>query len=223
MQATSALRFALLVYTRPETDVREYRVVTFEAVSESELVIETDHLVMRPSREADADEAFDLLTHPDLQFVDPALAPRDVEDMRRSIASGRAGIGRNEDDLIHHEWTVRTKSDGELVALASCEVMRKGELVPIDDERGKRVEPREVRAVEPTIYVHPGHQGHGYGPEAVAAVELFAHREYGATESLPKIDPSNKRSRRKAAERGATRVLPATIYNPLETWRRPLP
>jgi RimJ/RimL family protein N-acetyltransferase len=97
--------------------------------------------------------------------------------------------------------------------------MRRVDLQAVD---GKATEV-ELRVVEPTIYVHPDHQGNRYGPEAVQAIEDFAHRYYHATETRPKIDPANTRSSAMAEKRGAKRVLPATIYDPLETWLRGLP
>src|SRR5437016_2209320 len=78
--APNAVRLASSCHAVARQKCGSMRLMTFQAVSGSELVIDTDNLLIRPSSEADAAEAFGLLTHPELQFVDPARAPRDVDD-----------------------------------------------------------------------------------------------------------------------------------------------
>jgi RimJ/RimL family protein N-acetyltransferase len=189
--------------------------VSFLRASDPELVIRTPRLTLRPATQVDAEDCFELIAHPDLPFV--SARPSSVEDMRASIQHGR--VPGESEDLIHHEWTVRRNDDNALVAFASCNMMRRVDLQTVD---GKATEV-ELRVIEPTIYVHPAHQRNGYGPETVGAIEDFGHRYYGATESRPKIDPGNAASREMARKRGAKRLLPATIYDPLETWTRRLP
>lgn len=194
----------------------------FEAASEEDRTLKTERLILAPATEDDAEEAFELVTHSELTFIARDRLPTTPDDMRSSIVRTRSGE-MNSDELLHHEWMVRRQSDQVLIALASCNVMRKFDLAPVSREGEGEAESLEVRAVEPTVYVHPSHQGHGYGPEAVAAIEVFAHQRYGAIESLPKIDPSNERARDRAREAGAEQLLPAGIYDPMETWRRLLP
>lgn len=186
--------------------------MTFERTADTE--IRTERLTLREAADSDAQEAYELITHPKMRFVD--IVPESPDHMRASIERGRSEGA--EPNLIHHEWAVRSNSDDTLVAFASCNAMRRGGLEVVAGEA------REVehRAVEPTIYVHPDHQGQGYGPEAIEAIEQFAVQHYGVTESRPKIDPSNEKSRTKTAQRGATRELPAGLYDPLETWSRRL-
>jgi RimJ/RimL family protein N-acetyltransferase len=188
--------------------------VTFDRASDADMMLETERLMIQPASVTDASDAFALLSNSSLEFVE--TRPPSVEEMEASIKRGRSPT--DEEDLIHYEWAVRRRCDGTLVAFVSCNIMRKVEIQSVHGE------PRAVElcVIEPTVYVHPSEQGNWYGPETVQAIEDFARTYYGATEARPKIDPRNARSRELAQKQGATRILPSGIYDPLETWSRPL-
>src|SRR5437899_1750163 len=102
-------------------ELDERSLSSFEVIPEEDRRIETSELLLTPIDEADAQDAFALLTHPSLTYV--AERPRDVEAARQWIARVRNGAENTEDRLVL-QWAVRTRGDAALVGLVTSKLTR---------------------------------------------------------------------------------------------------
>ncbi len=177
--------------------------------SNDDLTFETERLIIRPIRPDDSTEAYALLTHQELKFMDPRFVPPDAE----AYAAFAQRMQEREENCETHrlyQWALRLKSTGELVGLISAELNLENRLQASGP-------PLEVRELETTAYIHPDHQHVGFATEADATLSVFVESRFEVNRRIAKIRHDNTEVQSKASASGAKKLSGQTPQG-YETW-----
>lgn len=170
-----------------------------------DLVLDGDGLRIRLVSPDDAEDAYNLLTHPDLANL-PGPVPEQPADYA-DFAAGIQDRTANTEDFRLYAWSVRIAESGELVGLITASI--------------DAVSP-DYRPVELTAYFHPEHQGKKYFSKSSRRVLGFAHHRFVATHQLAMIHESNEIVAAMADAAGLVKQ-PGQSVDGYETWIAPLP
>lgn len=182
----------------------------YDEPPEGAFTLESDDLIMALVTDDDAPEAFDLMWHPQMTYLEQDHKPTSVIDLRTSFHEIRHRTNNNA-DFRRYQWTARLKDTGALVALVTADldtqITLRTETGPAGAHTGDIVQ-EEVRVVERTVYVHPDYQGSGkyFGTNAVNLASKFARERFGCSIRRSKILLDNARSRRRAETNGMVLV-----------------
>jgi hypothetical protein len=172
-------------------------------------VLERDDLILTRAAADDAQEAFNLLWHPEMTFLDNQYKPPSVAKQADSFEAlqGNSHI----DDGRRFQWVARRRDTGALVAVVVGELDRKTSLEVVRKQDGSAgdIVPVETRVIEATAYVHPDHQearGRYWGSKSASLVYQFGRDQFGCTIRRAKIRLTNEKSRRRAEAGGLTLV-----------------
>lgn len=174
-----------------------------------DLTFDTERLTVRPITPDDAGDAHALLTHPELEFLDPNFVPPNPEAYA-DFAERTQDRMDNDEQFRLYQWALRLKGSGELVGLVSAEFRR-------SDRLRSQAPPVEVRELETTAYVHPHRQHVGYASEADAAISAFVEPRFEVNRRVAKIRHDNVDVQAKAAKAGGRRQAGQTEHG-YETW-----
>lgn len=167
--------------------------------------LERHDLILTRAAAADAQEAFDLLWHPAMTFVEDDVKPPSVAAGAESFE--RLRLDSQVDGVRRFQWVARRKDSGVLVALAvgeldsnvSLQLQRKEDGNPGD------IVQVENRIIEATVYVHPEHQeekGSYWGTKAADLVYKFGRLQFECNVRRAKILLTNTKSQRRAETTG---------------------
>jgi RimJ/RimL family protein N-acetyltransferase len=174
-----------------------------------QLTFDTDRLVVRPIEPGDGEDAYELLTHGALEFMDPTLIPPSPRAYDKFAQRIQDRVG-NDQTFRLYQWSLRLKESDVLVGLVSAE-LRRGDRLRLEDS------PLEVREFEVTAYIHPDHQHLGYASEANIAISGFVEPEFEVNRRVAKIRHDNVDVQRKAASAGGEKLVGQTQQG-YETW-----
>ena len=137
----------------------------------------SDRLALRPWRESDAEEAWEIYHHPEVaRWLHPAVTrPTSVAEMRELL---RVWIRENEEALppVGH-WAIERNADGALLGGIVLEEM-----------------PPDREDLEIGCQLHPRFWGHGYATEAFRTLLRWAFQEQGVYEVFSVVRPRNRRA-----------------------------
>ena len=175
-----------------------------------ELAFETERLHAALVSGGDAAEAYALLNHPRLDFLDPEFRPASA-DAFAAFAQRVQDRTEKHPDARLYQWALRLKSTGALVGLLTGQLTIEAELRP----RGQA--PLEHRTVETTAYIHPDHQDVGHASEAGDQMRARLKTLFGLDRQVVRIRWDNERARRRAAKRRLVKQ-PGMTPQGYETW-----
>lgn len=177
--------------------------------TDDELTFATERLTVRPIAPDDAEDAYALLNHPALEFLDPNFIPETAKAYAEFAERAQTRTD-NDEQFRLYQWALRLNGSGEMVGLMSADLR-------CSDRLRLQAAPVEVREMETTAYIHPDHQHNGYAPEADAAISAFIEPRFEVNRRVAQIRHDNTGVQSKVKEEGAEK-LPGQTQHGYETW-----